>query len=556
MLETQHETNVSPINCLPEDVLVQIFRDVHALRDDWEECYRWYRLLWVCQAWRSIVRSFPALWNDIKLSKGFSQSYLEASLTYSQNCPIDVSIQGTTPAQNSVIIGMLLPHVARIHILHTRGTGNADDKALRTLLSQKMPILNEISVNINTKSRPMGPYEIDEYERMPGLHTPEESFVWDLRPEQFPALRKLYLGTGLMIKGPLPVFPGLKRLELVELRHGSMTIIQFARFLAQLTELEELCIYRFRPTIARVQSPMALPPSLRKLAVEDNAYYTAPFLESFHIAAHVDLKIARLRDYMDLGDFSDDDALVRAPFVQDTLPSDHGMLPILKDVTSLEVRHYMMSSYSLRGATRAGRTVRLVGHLPEDWTREYKDLNSFLELVEVFGDANVTALFLNGNDSTVIDLDDWEEALNTWPCLERIEIAQTDSLTKFDARLSLLDALLPPEFEEGEDPEDTMPVPWLKTLTITSTAFYQEDVELAEALASCLKERKDAGFLLHRLHIKLEYIARPEAEHECAKDNKQRVRVYSKALKHLVKHLKLELVNDFHPKKRELDGED
>ncbi|KAL1941055.1 hypothetical protein VTO73DRAFT_7691 [Trametes versicolor] len=556
MLETQGSVAGSPISRLPEDVLVQVFRDVHALRDDWEECYRWYRLLWVCQAWRAIACDFPALWNDIKVSKDFSQSYLEASMKYSKDSPIDVSIQGTTPAQNAVVVGLLLPHVARIHILHARGMGDADDKALRQLLSQKMPILDEISVNINTKSRPMGPYEIDEYDRMPGLHSPEESFVWDLRLEQFPALRKLYLGTGLMIKGPLPVFHGLKRLELVELRHGSMTIVQFGRFLAQLTELEELCIYRFRPTIAGVQSPMAFPPSLCKLAVEDNAYYTAPFLESFHIPAHVDLKIARLRDYMDLGDFSDDDALVRAPFVQDALPSDPDTLPILKDVTSLEVRHYMMSSYSLRGATCAGHTVRLIGKLPEDWPREYKDLNSFLELVEVFGDANVSSLFLNGNDSTVIDLDDWEEALNTWPCLERIEIAQTDSLTKFDARLSLLDALLPPEFEEGEDPEDTMPVPWLKTLTITSTALYKEDVELAEALASCLKERKDAGFELHRLHIKLEYIARPEMEHECARDNKQRVRVYSKALKHVVKHLKLELVNDFYPKKRELDDED
>ncbi|EIW52531.1 uncharacterized protein TRAVEDRAFT_24040 [Trametes versicolor FP-101664 SS1] len=555
MPETWGNVAGSPIGRLPEDVLVQIFRDVHALRDDWEECYQWYRLLWVCQAWRAIVCDFPALWNDIKVSKDFSQSYLEASLKYSKDSPIDVSIQGTTPAQNAVVIGLLLPHVARIHILYTSGMGDADDMALRQLLSQKMPILDKISANIKTKSRPMGPYNVPAHTRIDGLHTPEEAFVWDLRPEQFPALRELYLGTGIMLLDSFPIFPALKRLELVELRHGSMDIVQFARLLAQLTELEELCIYRFRPTITNVQSPMTLPPSLRKLSVQDNAYYTAPFLASFHIPAHVDLKIARLRDYMDLGDFPEN-GWELTPFVHDALPSDVGTLPIIKDVTSLEVRHYMMSTYSLRGATPAGHTVRLTGHLMEDWPREYKDLHSFLELVEVFGDADICTLFLNGNNCTEIDADDWEEALSTWPGLERITIAQTDSLTRFDARLSLLDALLPPEFAEGEDPEDTMPVPWLKILTITSLAFRQEDVELAEALASCLKERKDAGFPLHRLHIKLEYIARPDAENECKKKNKWRVRMYSKALKHLVKHLKLELVNDFYPKERPLDDED
>lgn len=177
MLEMQGSVAGSPIGRLPEDVLVQVFRDVHALRNDWEECYRRYRLLWVCQAWRAIVCDFPALWNDIKVSKSFSQSYLEASLKYSKDSPIDVSIQGTTPAQNAVVIGLLLPHVTRIHILYASGMGDADDKALRQLLSQKMPILDKISANIKTKLRLMGPYNVPAHTRIDGLHTPEESFI-------------------------------------------------------------------------------------------------------------------------------------------------------------------------------------------------------------------------------------------------------------------------------------------------------------------------------------------------------------------------------------------
>ncbi|KAI0643431.1 hypothetical protein C8Q79DRAFT_1012710 [Trametes meyenii] len=555
----------TPINNLPRKVIAQILVQLHRLRDDWEELMPWYRVLWVCRLWREVAQETPALWCDIKIRKYFRQSYLEASLRYSLTMPIDIAIGDTSPAQNHTVIKLIVPHISRLRNLQIRGLDDTHDDALRMLLHQTMPALEELGLHFNVQSRLMGPYEVNEMCTFPGLHTPKDPFVWNLQYEQFPNLRRLFLGGAVKINGLIPPFPLLRQLELHECLSAPITIVEFAYYLSQHPHLEEFTISRYRPAIRPVPTPMALPPLLRKFTIEDNSYYTEPFLSSFHFPAHIDIRITRTLDFMDYGDLPD--GHWEPPLtVQNALPRDRSTLPILTEVTSIELRHYMMSRYSLIGITPSGHTVRLTGQIREESPDQHPDLHSFTDLIEVFRRAPVVELFVNGNDATLIEKEHWENALAAFPTLERIVIDDTESLTEYDARLSLLDALQPPKRvrNAGVTERSSVPAPQLKTLVMTSVAMDDEDVEFTQALARCLRSRKDKGHELPQLKLVLEYIQRPASEdgrgedevEEADRDNARRVKVYTRALKALVGDLQLDVVNDFDPKDIPSDYED
>ncbi|KAI0354550.1 hypothetical protein OH77DRAFT_1437538 [Trametes cingulata] len=544
------------INRLPVEILLQIFQRSYALLD-YEP---WYRLLWVCRFWRGLVQNCPSLWGTITLKKNFKQDFLEASLRFSGAVPLDLTVRGTSSARNLALVEALLPHLARIRSLHVQEMGDVKNEALKTLLHEKMPMLEELSANFKTKTRPLGPYPIDEAMLLPGLHDPEEPFVWHLSPEQFPRLRCLSLGTGLMINGQLPVFPGLRRLGLRECASAPMTVVDFAQYLSQHPRLEELAMYRFRPAVVPVPAPMSFPPSLRKFTLEDHSYYTAPFLSPFFLPPHVDVKIVRLLDYMDTGDFPEGQWAI-SPTVQDALPQVLGTLPILAEVSSIELRHYMSSYYSVLGTTPAGHTVRLTSNVRDSEGCDEEEFDSFFDLIDVFDGAPVVELFVNGNGDKSVDEGHWGAAFEAFSLLERIVIDRTGSLSDDDARLGLLKALEPVRHKKNAmassgDPPAAVPAPQLKSLVMTSSAYNKEDKEFSKVLARCLKKRKEHGAQLEKLHLKLEYLARPEMEKEMEGDNARRYKMYTKALRSLVRDLHVEVVNDFYPRDYTPDYED
>ncbi|KAI9060790.1 hypothetical protein FKP32DRAFT_1595112 [Trametes sanguinea] len=548
----------TPIDQLPPQVLLEVFAYVKDF--DWsaDNHKPWYRLLWVCRWWRQLVTGTPTLWNHVDISSYMKRDLVEACLTYSKQAPLDIEITGTSTAQNAWIVDRVLPHIHRIRRLHVCGMKEAADEALKTLLGKTMPVLEGLAVSFKSDTRPRGPYPLPDF--MPWLHEPKEPFLWDLSTERFPSLRALSLGGALKINGPLPMFRGLRKLELSGCLSTPMTIAQFAQYLSQLSQLEELSVKYYRPDIPgppatpATTEPFSLPPSLRKLTLKDNWYYTIPFLSSFDLPASLSLKVIRAHDYDDYGDMTEDMMMEGFPLsVLHALPPKWFLWPILDDITSIELRHFLSGCFMLVGTTPDGRALELVALVPPEWPQEHPQgspgrLDNFRDLLDVFDQSPVEEIFVNGHDAQEIDREAWEDAFEAFPKLKRVKVDNTDSLTEFDTRLSLLEALRPHKRlrrESYREPSETVPAPQIESLVFTSEAREKEDDEFAATLAHCLIVRKARGCPLKHLRLYLDYIARPECEEEAAPANAKRVETYKKALEDAVEDLQLEVFNEF-----------
>ncbi|OSC99603.1 hypothetical protein PYCCODRAFT_819893 [Trametes coccinea BRFM310] len=548
------------IDRLPAETLLEIFAYVRNFAKSFVDYEPWYRLLWVCRRWRTLVTETSELWTDIDINKHMKRNLVEACLTFSKQARLDIGMSGTTTTQNAWIVERLLPHVNRIRRLQVHSMDETADDALKTLLGKTMPALTELKVSFTTKTRLKGPYELPEF--LGPVHDElEEPFLWDLTPERYPALRELCLGSALEIDGPLPVFRRLRKLELHGCLSAPMTITEFAHYLSHLPALEELSLKHYRPEIPVAPAtpvtsePFLLPPTLRKLILKDNYYYTIPFLSSFDLPFSMSIKVIRALDIVDYGDMTTEMLMEGYSMsVLHALPPKWFLWPILDDVTSIELRHFLSSCFMLVGTTPDGRAVELVGEVPPEWPREESEdsphrLNNFRDLIDAFDQSPVEELFVNGHDAQEIDQDAWEDAFAAFPKLKRIQVDHTDSLTEFDTRLSLIEALLPQKRKRREayrEPQATVPVPQLESLVFTSSAFDREDGEFSSTLAHCLTLRKERGCPLKHLRLYLEYTARAENEEAEAPANMKRVETYQKALGETVERLELEVINNFY----------
>ncbi|KAI9060781.1 hypothetical protein FKP32DRAFT_1632211 [Trametes sanguinea] len=547
------------IDHLPAEVLLQVFVHVRRFKLFLDDSELWYRLLWVCKRWRTLVLEAPALWATIGINKRMKRNLVEACLTFSKQALLQVDIRDTTTAQNAWIVECLLPHLHRIRRLQIRDMEDTADEALNTLLEKAMPALEELGVGFTSKTRLRGPFELPPL--MPFLHEPKDPFVWDLAHEHFPSLRSLFLGSALKVNGSLPVFRRLRKLELSGCLCAPMSISEFAFYLNHLPELEELTVDRFRPEIPVppatpvLADPFHLPSSLRNFTLKDNYYYTIPFLSSFDLPAHMSVKIVRAQDFFDYGDIEFESYVNGFPMsVLYALSPRRFSWPILEEITSIELRHFLSSCFMIIGSTPDGRTLELVGIVPPEWPQKHPKgsllrLNTFNDLIKVFEQSPVDELFVNGHDAQEIDQGAWGYALTVFSDLKRIKIDHTDSLTEFDARLSLLEALQPAKrrrMQPRGDLQLTVPSPQLESLVFTSSADRKEDGEFSSTLSHCLKIRKERGCPLKHLHLYLDYSARPECEEEAASVNASRVETYRNALYETVENLQLEVFNEYH----------
>ncbi|KAJ7659276.1 hypothetical protein DFH06DRAFT_1472661 [Mycena polygramma] len=124
-LETEHasvrerlDAHKYPVLTLPNEVVSEIF--VHFL-PPYPLCAPTYgflspeRLLLVCQKWRDIALSTPALWRAIDLEDGGDRQCrnLEAWLGRSGGYPLSISIQIEHPGQEDELLQLLVPRRAR-----------------------------------------------------------------------------------------------------------------------------------------------------------------------------------------------------------------------------------------------------------------------------------------------------------------------------------------------------------------------------------------------------------------------------------------------------------
>ncbi|KAI0708722.1 hypothetical protein C8T65DRAFT_649842 [Cerioporus squamosus] len=379
-----------------------------------------------------------------------------------------------------------------------------------------MPMLEELSIAFTSS-----PPELDLGEFSPRYEEDTELFLWAPRVEQFPRLRSLSLGRAVSIQGSMPVFPTLRKLDFHDFLPAPFTLHEFANFLLQHPDLEELSVRKYRPTIEKIHAPFALPGKLRKFSLEDNAHYAKPFLSSFLIPPDVDVTLIRARDYMDHGDFGADlDEItdnLDVPGMQTAtrlLPDDRSLLPILPLVHKVVVRREFESFHSIIGTTPSGNIVELSGRASDDDEMDVRDGHKLLrDVVSIFSGAPIVELCIQSHGSSRIEEEDWILALNAFPTLERLSILGTGG-GEWDTRYPLLDALqsVPRKKSRGKKKGKAIsgarvPAQWpqLKSLTIVSDALRHEDEELAEALESCLKNRVERGCRLQELRLVLKY---------------------------------------------------
>lgn len=495
---------------LPEEVLVEIFL---LAQDPWEG--PWYRLLWVCRRWSTVGRGAPILWREIEIRERPNVAFVEACLRNSQTIPIDVTFSETVDFAGS--LALLAPHIGRFRRLHLAGIKDTKDAAVHRLLSETMPMLEELSLSFAASPPPR--LDLDEYSPRYGEDT--ELFMWAPRIEQFPNLQSLSLGRAVSIQGPLPVFLTLRKLEFHDFLPAPFTLPDFARFLLQHPHLEDLSVRKYRPTLEKVRAPFALPGTLRKFSLEDNAHYAKPFLSSFYLPPDVDVSLIRARDYMDHGDlganFSEVARNLDVPgmlTVTRMLPDARYLLPILPLVSKVVVRREFESFHSIIGTTPSGNVVELSGRAPDPAESDVRDgLKLLRDLVAIFAGAPLVEICIESHGSSKIREEDWVLALNAFPTLECLSVLGTGG-GEWDARYTLLDALqsAPPKKsrgkKKGKGSSSTLtPALWpqLKSLTILADALHKEDEELAEELAMCLKNRADRGSRLQELRLILKY---------------------------------------------------
>ncbi|KAI0668136.1 hypothetical protein C8Q78DRAFT_277201 [Trametes maxima] len=538
------------IHKLFNELLLAVFSyvRVYELADN-----KWYKLLWVCRLWADIARGSTVFWRSLSITgqrhRTWNKYVLSVGLALSGSIPIYIAISETSTEQNAEICDLLLPHVSRIRGLDISEMEKTKDLALRILLDQKMPVLQDLGVHFKTRMRPCGPH-----------HTPSRrdigAFLWNLDRAQFPVLSRLFIGDDVSLSGSFPVFSNLRGLALSNCFTGDLsTIAEFVHFLTAHPHLEELYISRYRPTIPDDAKRLRLPATLRKFIINDNAYYTAPFLSLFRFPVHVDVNIVRALDYGHFGDVRDmdrDDE--HAINVQHALPTNRNeVLPILSLVDSIEAEHREMESYSLTGRTPSGHSISLTGFVPEYPIYCTRTYHCFSDLVDTFRDAPVVRLKLRGSYSSKVGKAHWQDALRTFPLLEEIRVAETNSLNEYDPRISLIEALQPRTREHweardtlGESDEHAILARHLNTLAFTSAAEHNEDEALADTLAACLRSRKEAGVPIEHVHLTLGHLTRPKGvAHEVEESDARRVEVYTEALYSLVSDLQLDVVSKF-----------
>ncbi|KAI6012733.1 hypothetical protein F5J12DRAFT_820113 [Pisolithus orientalis] len=97
---------VSPINRLPDEILLRIFELIlifgTARTEDKNCCVRWKgQLVEVSRQWRNVILHSPCLWTTIRVSPSWNTARIEAHIMRSSKSPLDIEI---SPWRNSYVL--------------------------------------------------------------------------------------------------------------------------------------------------------------------------------------------------------------------------------------------------------------------------------------------------------------------------------------------------------------------------------------------------------------------------------------------------------------------
>ncbi|KAI0355353.1 hypothetical protein OH77DRAFT_319512 [Trametes cingulata] len=351
-----------------------------------------------------------------------------------------------------------------------------DCQRLSSLLSKRMPFLEELSITFNH-------HVADQFISffMPTL---------DLQLSLYPSLRKLRL-VGVSINVSLLASQSLRHLCLQNHTgpDGSVLFTQFMATVEAFPQLEELEIRDFGRILSTdCERPRraAMLPRLKKFTIEEPPIITSLILENFYLPATADVHILSDVLLQPEPDFGHTFAVL--------MPEDTRTLPILKELRKLEVKN-VNNTFFLIGETPLRNKLTLEVNLDlefllgsmSDHVVLYESMMRNIGLV--FYDSPILVASFAG-DLSGVTKNTWSHALA--PLTLLTELTVEDTSPDSAGTTALFDALAT---KEGRFTQANTPVTLCPSLDAVHVRGATYEQELLEQISHFLVERKDTQWM-------------------------------------------------------------
>ncbi|RDX45888.1 hypothetical protein OH76DRAFT_911403 [Lentinus brumalis] len=402
-----------PINSLPEELLIKIFRlvqiepwidDSHGFRSFVE--HHWPQIQAVCRHWRKVLCSNPQSWRKIEVYS--RHEWLQVCLERCVDIHADVILYGRS-LRDSDTLSILSRWTSTVRSLTIRHLESHRRVLVASwLTARRWPVLEALDIT----------GEIDRSIRSPPCMDVA------LAMENVPALRILRLQADPAHPPANPfIYPQLRTLDL-RLCEWPVPFSQLLDILECMKNLEVLHLEKTFlhmvgvPETRRPEGPasharLVTLPRLRSLVLASNLYRpTIQILDSLRLPA-----VTSVRLVIEI-DESDPQTIAAA------LPRDHSLaFPLLGAITSVEVTSEHVQSYGLHGysTTRSHQfDVMLSTDAGDmhDW--QFSLSHALADLVDVFAHSPITELIAIGVSS--VSQSTWVEVFDRFTGLEAIDV--------------------------------------------------------------------------------------------------------------------------------------
>ena len=461
------------VDSLPDELLCEIFSLVQT--DDIARS--WYRVLWVCRRWSAVGRAAACLWCEITTRFRLNRSFIVASLEYSQNSPLTITLDEMANLQE--LLPLFSLHVHRIRSFSISGELiTANDSALATFLSHPFPSLETFE---------------EESEVLDDFPPPQDVLIWQPDASGCPRLRDLIVGGSMSIKvAPTTVFPALRRLALRDNRSPSFTLESFTQFLSLHMHIERLELDQYNLAVDGPFATRTFPPTIRHFSFYGGGTnHVKHFLASFtHIPAHASFVISHKFDEHETGTAADITAFAARMFPNP--PQRH--LHTLSRVTSVALETNLFEGWTLAGRALPGDDmplVELMAHydlLPFSGFLPSRHLAGIAQIFhcDVIRDVRLTSFV------GALPKAEWVALFDACPLLEHVAIEDVVIEDDDDAREGLFEALQEPP--RGGEPR----WPRLRRFTVVCQDYTEPFISL---LPRALQVRAEQGAKVDLLRL-------------------------------------------------------
>ncbi|KAH9895591.1 hypothetical protein C8Q73DRAFT_688591 [Cubamyces lactineus] len=479
-----------PINKLPVELLVKIFYCLQMHNGIYNES--WYSVAAVCKLWHDVAQGCMSLRRRITVGPRFG--FRLVNLFLARPGVLEAGFKGYLPMiheSNAEHVESVRDRVMCVkYASDKRVEGCYHERALRHI--EKFAMLTEVLVVLGKGYKLFNEHEDDDghiEDRVSDSDDPDElhqkqgvpgyqgHFAATLElavdSAMFPNLQYLTLFTAALDTSSVSL-PALRKLHLHDCTRMSMSLPTFLTFISQCQSLEILVMTLFRPKDDHLPTclpeaapleitpllPVALPGSLRMVAIEDIAPWTARILEGMSLPERTNLLVNMTGTL----DHQNDWKREWAGYLQlhSALPPRRSHIEVLRfaDTIRIHVDKDRHTSYRIVARSswdkRKGTLALLWGH---KWgSSKYCESNFLSDLTNIFCEATIVCLtiVIRGRISLSLDKVKWTIALKALPALK--SLAVTIDIAVEQERWSNTDTFLVLEFRflDAKNEEDAI----------------------------------------------------------------------------------------------------